>query len=78
MRLRSNSATPPRRQALYNAVGNGVRWNMAGFVRRTIIRNEEKYDRTKQKGDFSLERSPSLRFFEDLVRLPDHNKVIPK
>ena len=29
---------------------------------------------TKQKGDFSHETSPSLRFFEDLVRIPDHNK----
>src|ERR1700722_132633 len=32
---------------------------------------------TKQKGDFSRESSPSLsEFFEDLVRLPNHNIVI--
>ena len=33
---------------------------------------------TKQKGDFPCERPPFFRFFEDLVRLPDHNLVIPK
>jgi hypothetical protein len=33
---------------------------------------------TKQKGDFSRETSPSLRFFEDLVRITDHNKVYPE
>jgi hypothetical protein len=38
----------------------------------------KKHDRTKQKGDFSHKTSPLLRFFEDLVRIPDHNKVIPK
>jgi hypothetical protein len=38
----------------------------------------KKHDRTKQKGDPSHETSPSLPFFEDLVRLPDHNKGIPK
>jgi hypothetical protein len=31
----------------------------------------------KRKGDFSRESSPSLsEFFEDLVRLPNHNIVI--
>jgi hypothetical protein len=38
----------------------------------------KKHDRTKQEGNLSHERLPSLRFFEDLVRLPDQNKVIPK
>jgi hypothetical protein len=38
-----------------------------------------KKDRRKRKGDFSCEISPFLSaFVEDLVRLPNHNAVIPK
>jgi hypothetical protein len=36
-------------------------------------------ERRKRKGDFSCEISPFLSaFVEDLVRLPNHNFVIPK
>ena len=33
---------------------------------------------TKRKGGFPCEKPPFVRFFEDLVRLPNHNVVIPK
>jgi hypothetical protein len=39
----------------------------------------KKLERRKRKGDFSCEISPFLSaFVEDLVRLPNHNVVIPK
>ena len=44
---------------------------------RSDSRIEEKVS-TKRKGGFSCEKPPFLRFFEDLVRFPDHNMVIPK
>jgi hypothetical protein len=47
-------------------------------INKSISPNEETMT-ARSKRAMSLARtSPSLRFFEDLVRFPDHNKVILK
>jgi hypothetical protein len=50
-------------------------WNMPESDERW---SEIEEPMTSEKGDLSYERSPSLRFFEDLVRTPDNNKLIPE
>jgi hypothetical protein len=43
-----------------------------------VVRLRRNENQTKRKGSFPCEKPPFVRFFEDLVRLPNHNVVIPK
>jgi hypothetical protein len=51
-----------------------------GWIKpRTMIRNEETWpDKARGRLLSRDDRPLSFRFFEDLVRFPDHNKVISK
>jgi hypothetical protein len=48
------------------------------FVRRRIIRNKDRRPGQAKGRPLSRDDRPSVRFFEGLVRLPDHNRAIPK
>jgi hypothetical protein len=55
-------------------IGDGL-----GYDIEAVDEQIEKRSADKAKGrPLSRDDRPSLRFFEDLVRIPGHNKVIPK
>jgi hypothetical protein len=76
----------------YGGSGPSAHPRQRGIGRRTFLRTATTRSiptcwpsrrrvegRKKRKGDFSCEISPFLSaFVEDLVRLPNHNAVIPK